>query len=88
MQPSDLLVLALATWYVSYVVVKLPGPFAAFTYARMAFRDVATCMYCVGFWSALAGVLAYHAGAFVLVYPFAGIGAAMLLHRYTGGDHL
>lgn len=80
----DLLVLALATWRISNILVKEDGPFRVFERARARLRGRPNCIYCVSVWVA-AGLFAIH----LLLTPyvawvFAISGAALMLRAYTG----
>lgn len=96
MQLSDLFILALATWYTAYVIVKLSGPANIFGWLRTktaggkdgSVGDALKCLYCTGFWVALAFVVIWYTPAQPIVYPFAVIGGGIILFRYTGGEHV
>lgn len=85
----DLVLLMLATWYLSYAITKTHGPLGAFNWIRVRapLGGLTTCIVCLAPWLAL---LFYLALVYlpVVVYPFAAGGGAILLHRYTGGDHI
>ena len=87
MTPLDLLLISLACWYVSYVIAQLDGPYAAFAWLK-ARASVFKCIYCLSPWIAAIWFLVYLTPARPLVYPFALAGAALMLHRYTGGNHI
>lgn len=97
MTPTDLIILSLAIWYSAYVVVKLSGPFNVFGRIRAAVDhtketagsagEFINCIYCTSWWIAVVWLLVWHTPAQPLVYPFALAGAALMLHRYTGGMH-
>jgi hypothetical protein len=88
-QPFDLVLLALATWRLAYLMVKESGPWQIMATIRAwsTFGGLLNCIYCASLWAGIAmfGLL--------LVFPpvvwvFAASGGAMLLWRYTGGDHV
>lgn len=89
MTPLDLLILSLFTWYVSYILVKTDGPFQVFAKlrARVTFGGLLLCLYCTVFWVALTGYVLFQSPYVIIVYAGAMSGGAMILHRYTGGDH-
>ena len=112
MTPFDLLLLALATWYLAYSAVKLAGPFGVFTWLRewrggrwhgrtyeydirvgngdskaLQTNGALDCIYCISLYVAIGFALLWLTPARPLVYPFALAGAALMLHRYTGGMH-
>jgi hypothetical protein len=87
----NLLTLALFSWYVAYVLVKTSGPFNMFGRLRAAttLGGLLECVYCLVVWVAAVGYLLLYVTPFApVVYIGAVAGAAMLAHRYTGGDHL
>lgn len=103
MTPFDLLTLALATWYLSYVIVKLDSPFHLLGRARTwataratlpdgtlqpgSVGDWLSCVYCVSPYVAAVLWLVSLTPLAPLLYPFAIAGAALLLHKYVGGFH-
>lgn len=89
MQPLDLLILALATWIVAYFVSNLDAPFDLMVRfrKRFPFGGLWACVYCMGFWAALMIYLLMATPARPAVNVLAVWGAALLLHRYTGGNH-
>lgn len=87
MTPYDLLLLALATWYTAYVVVQLDGPFTVFKRIRPRTRGLTGCIYCFAPYAAVLWLLIWYTPVKPLIYPFALAGAALMLHRYTGGMH-
>lgn len=87
MQPTDLLILALATYLLTDALVNRALPFGIMTRIREATHwQVFECFYCSAFW---AGIAVY--GMWLaeprLVYPVAAAGAAVLSWRYTGSNH-
>lgn len=85
----ELLILALFSWYVAYVLVKTSGPFKLFERLRAVttFGGLLECVYCLVVWVAIAGYLLFYLTPLTpIVYIGAISGAAMLAHRYTGGD--
>jgi hypothetical protein len=91
MTPLNLLTLALFAWYVAYVLVKTSGPFHLFARLRAAttLGGLLECTYCLVVWVAAIGYgLLFYTPLTPIVYVGAAAGAAMLAHRYTGGDHI
>lgn len=87
MQPFDLLIIALATWYASYCISKKDGPFKVFAHVRtlLPLGGLTACIVCLSVWvAALLYALALVYAPAVQVIGMAG--AAILLHRFTGGD--
>lgn len=89
MQPLDLLLLALGTWYVAYSVTKTHGPYHVFEKLRAALPlgGLTACIVCCAFWAAL-GLYLLSLVLMPLVYIFGAAGGAILLYRQTGGDHV
>lgn len=84
MSITDIILVSLACWYMSYSVVKLSGPFGAFTWLRTK-GELFTCIYCVSLYVAIGFALIWLTPARPLVYPFALAGLALQMHRFTGG---
>jgi hypothetical protein len=91
MQPLELIVLVLATFYFAYAVTKTHGPYKAFEWlrAKVSLGGLTACIVCLAFWVALLvwWLITSHTLTFV-VYAAAGAGGAILLYRYTGGEHV
>lgn len=90
-QLDTLLILALATWRVSLMLVREKGPYQIFSRLRKftTLGGLLECIYCMSVWSALTFYLIwYHTELKVIVVLFAISGLAMVTHRYTGGDHV
>jgi hypothetical protein len=82
----DLVVLGLATWRLSYMLVNEQGPFKVFNFVRYWFNfgGLLACIYCTSVWVALV-LGAIH--VFVTTYLswlLAVSGLAMMLRSYTG----
>lgn len=90
MQPLDLLILVLATWRLAYLIAKEDAPLRlmARLRARFPLGGLTTCQYCASVWAAAGLYLLMLTPAVWIVYILAISGGAMLLYRYTGGDHV
>ena len=90
MSPFDLLVLALATWRLAYLLVKEAAPFGIMTRIRAytTLGGMLDCLYCSSVWAAIACYIALQTPLAHVVYIAAVSGLAMLLWRFTGGNHL
>lgn len=90
MQPTDLLILSLATWRLAYLITKEAAPFSMMQRIRerATLGGLLTCIYCTSVWVAVLFVLIVRPviDPMLIIYLFAVSGGAMILHRYTGGD--
>lgn len=88
MTPIDLLILALATWRLAYLISKEDAPFKLMARFRTRFPlgGGTACIYCTSVWAGIGLYLLLLTPAYFIVYMLAASGGAMLLHRYTGGD--
>ena len=89
MTPNDLLILALFTWRLAYLLVKESGPFNLMgrLRARTTIGGMLDCLYCCSIWAALIGYVLLSTPLVPIVYVGAASGLALLLHRYTGGEY-
>jgi len=86
---EELVVWALATWRIAYLVSRERGPWAIAERVRARLGGALACLYCASVWAALItwALWRVEAGrAIVIVLAISGL--ALLLHRYTGGDHV
>lgn len=88
--PFDLIVLALATWRIAYLLVKEAAPFDIMTRIRSytTLGGMLDCIYCASVWVSIAVYIALQTSLSHVVYIAAVSGLAMLLWRYTGGSHV
>ncbi len=79
----DLVLIALATWYVSYAVTSTHGPFKVFEWLRktLPHGGLLDCPVCLAFWAALILLLVPMG---IVVQALALAGGAMLLHSFSG----
>lgn len=84
--PLDLLVLALATLYLSFALTKSDGPFKVFEKfrARLPLGGLTSCIVCAAFWIGLLFVWIWTTPLQMVVVIFAVAGAATLAAYYTG----
>jgi hypothetical protein len=88
MQPLDLLLLALATYTVTDILVNRGLPFNVLGRLRDSHDwQLLRCFYCSAFWAGIAIYLVWLLNPQV-VAPLALSGGAILLWRYTGGNHV
>ena len=90
MKLSDLLFLILATFYLSHAVTGTKGPAGAFEWLRahLPLGGLIPCFVCLSLWLSAAFYALLQTSVPWLVYIPAGAGAAVLLWRYTGGNHV
>ena len=90
MSPLDLALIGLAAWYWAVVIALTHGPWRVFERlrTRAPLGGLTTCVYCLAIWLALGFWLLSQTPAAPLVFISAGAGAAIFLHRWTGGDLL
>lgn len=85
----DLLILALATWRLAYLLVRETGPFGLFTRlrARTTLGGVLNCTYCMSIWTAALMAALWLTPLQPIVWALAVSGAALMLASYTGVNH-
>lgn len=90
MKPLDLLILVLATFYLSYAVAKTHGPYNIFATLRskVPLGGLTGCIICLAFWVALLNGWLITTQVRTFVYVLAVAGGAILMYRYTGGEHV
>lgn len=87
MQLPDLLILALACYVFTDILVNRALPFGVMTWLRERTHwQVFECFYCSAFWCGIAVYLLWLIEP-QLIYPLAIGGGAILLWRYTGANH-
>ena len=90
MQPLDLIILALAVWRLSYLIIKEDAPFKLMKRFREKHPNwgVFNCLYCASIWTALFWLLVWQVPALhPLVWVFAISGAGLMLSSYSGVNH-
>lgn len=88
MQPLDLIILIPAAYLVNDYLVNRALPFGVMDWIRARVQsDVFRCFYCAAVWSGIAVYLLWLVEP-QLTYPLAIGGGAILLWRYTGGNHV
>lgn len=90
MQPLDLLLIALSSFYVAYAVSSTHGPFNAFATLRqrVPLGGLTQCMVCLSPWVAALAYYLLTTPAAWLVWIFAGAGLSVFAWRYTGAEHV
>lgn len=89
MTPFDLLILALATWYLAHALTKTRGPFNLFATLRGRFHlgGLTSCPVCAAPWMAGALFLLGDTPLQPLVVVLAIAGGALMLGSYSGASH-
>jgi hypothetical protein len=89
MQPLDILILALATWYVAHVLTRTDGPYGVFRNLRkaMPMGGMLTCMTCAAIWIAVAWWVIWQTPIAALAYPFTIAGAGLMIGAFSGASH-
>lgn len=90
MTALDLIILSLACWRGAYLITHEDAPFALMRKIRERWPlgGLLKCQYCASIWTAGFCYLLWLTPLAPLVYVLAVSGLAMLLYRYTGGDHV
>lgn len=88
MDGLTLIILALATWRLSYLMASESAPFQLMTKLRerTTVGGLLTCIYCSSIWAALIVLVLWFTPLAVVVYILAISGAALMLGSYTGAS--
>jgi len=85
---SDLLMLICGTWYLSFVMTKLAGPFGIFKDLReRPLFSIFRCIYCLSFWVGLGLYALMYYDYPEPVYVAGIVGGAHLLASWTGVNY-
>jgi hypothetical protein len=86
LQPLDLLVLALATWRLAYLMAKEDAPFHLMTRLRQrtTLGGLLDCIKCSSWWAAALMLVLWFTPLQPLVWVFGISGAGLMLGNYTG----
>jgi hypothetical protein len=89
MQPFDILVLAVATWYIAHVITRTDGPYGVFRKLRkeMPMGGLLTCITCASIWVALIFWIVWQTPIGAVVYPFTIAGAGLMFGAFSGASH-
>lgn len=90
MQPLDLLLIALATFYTAYAVSATHGPWNVFDglRTRVPLGGLTKCLVCLSPWLAALFYVLMFTPLYVAVDVLAIAGASVLVWRYTGADNV
>ena len=85
----ELLVFGIATWRLSYMLVRESGPRQIFTHLRDSTRTwkLFDCLYCVSMWVAPLVYIALTGPLAPLVWIVAGSGLAIMLGSFTSANY-
>ena len=88
MQPFDLLLISLATFYLAYAISGTHGPFHIFELMRTRFPigGLTECLVCLSPWLALLFAVLLLTPLAFFVWILAAAGISVLLWRYTGAN--
>lgn len=81
---SDVIILALATWRLSHMLVTEQCPFSVCVWMRERIGGALTCIYCTSVWVAVLHLFLWYSVGKPLVIIFAISGFALMLRSYTG----
>jgi len=90
MNAFELIILILATWRVSHLLVYEDGFLNLADYTRRLANltthtgELFACVYCLSVWVGIVFALIWYAGGLVFLIPLALSGGAILLHRVRG----
>ena len=90
MTPLDLLIVALATFYVAYAVSWSHGPWNVFVWLRehLPLGGLTACLVCLAPWLAALFYVLMFTPLYVAVNVLAIAGTSVLLWRYTGANNV
>jgi len=83
---TSLIILALATWRLSYMLTaeSLPFNIGSKLRARFPLGGLTTCIYCMSVWVAILMLGLWYTDLYPIVYVLAITGGAMVMRSYTG----
>lgn len=90
MQPLDLLIIALATFYCAFAISATRGPWHVFEWLRghLPLGGLTSCLVCLSPWLAALFYVLIFTPLYVAVDVLAIAGASVLLWRYTGANNV
>lgn len=90
MQPLDLLIVTLATFYAAYAISSSAGPWHVFEWlrGRLPLGGLTTCLVCLSPWLAAMFYVLMLSPLYVAVDVLAIAGASVLVWRYTGANNV
>ena len=90
MSPLDYIVIALATFYLSYVLTITEGPWKSLVKLRywLPMGGMFECIYCAALWIGVGCYLLYNTPLQPVVSICGVVGLGMAVFRFTGGAHV
>jgi hypothetical protein len=90
MSPLDLILLALATFYLAHAISASYGPWHVFEWLRvhLPLGGLTACLVCLSVWLAAGLYVLMQTALAPVVYVLAIAGLSVLAWRYTGGEHV
>lgn len=90
MQPLDLLVVSLATFYVAYAISSTHGPWHIFEWLRghLPLGGLTGCIVCLSPWVGLLFYLLLTTPVAWIAWVFGVAGASIFAYRWTGGANV
>lgn len=90
MQPLDLLILVLATFYCGYAISATDGPLHVFLWLRLRIPlgGLTKCIVCLSPWLAALFYMLMLTPLSTVVYILSIAGASVLVWRYTGANNV
>lgn len=84
----DLLVIALATWRLAFLMAAEKAPFQLMSKLRqrIPLGGLLTCLYCSSWWAALVMLVLWFTPLQVVVWVFAISAAGLMLGSYSGAS--
>ena len=82
----SIIILALATWRISYMLTSEDCPFKACVWIRehLNLGGVLNCIYCTSIWASALLIILWYTPLYPAVYVLAISGLAMVMRSYTG----
>lgn len=81
---EELIILGLATWRLSHMLVVERCPFGVCAWLRARIGGALGCIYCTSVWVAVLHLVLWYSVGKPLVVIFAISGIALMLRSYTG----
>lgn len=83
---TSLIILALATWRLSFMLVSETGMFGVFTFIRKHANvsGVLNCIFCTSVWVAILIMVVWYSDLYPSVYVLAISGGAMVMRSWSG----